>query len=100
MSYDRWPRDQKVPRTAESDVVPDLAVEVVSPSNSFNEVERKVGEYFAAGVTIVWVVSTDAERVYAYDSPVSNRILTGDDRLELPGLIPGFSLSNNALFAA
>src|SRR5215470_10786518 len=42
VSYDRWPRQRRVPRTQAWAVVPELAVEVISPSNTFEEVINKV----------------------------------------------------------
>src|SRR5438128_1525689 len=46
VSADRWPVDQDPQWEGDWEVVPDLAVEVVSPNDTFSEVERKVGEYF------------------------------------------------------
>jgi len=50
VSYDRWPRQRRVPRTQAWAVVPELVVEVISPSNTFEEVVNKVREYFRASV--------------------------------------------------
>jgi Uma2 family endonuclease len=74
VTYRRWPRNQKVPQTNAWDVVPDLAVEVVSPSNTANEIMAKIREYFQAGVRCVWVIYPVEELVYVYQSPVQNRI--------------------------
>src|SRR5436309_11357089 len=47
VSAERWPLDKPIPLTGDSwDVVPDLAVEVVSPSDRANKLERKLTEYF------------------------------------------------------
>jgi Uma2 family endonuclease len=56
VSYDRWARHRRVPRTQAWAVVPELTVEVISPSNTFEEILGKVHEYFQAGVQRVWVV--------------------------------------------
>jgi Uma2 family endonuclease len=50
VSYNRWPRQRRVPRTQAWAVVPELAVEVISPGNTFEAVLGKVHEYFQAGV--------------------------------------------------
>ena len=50
VSAARWPMDREIPVNDPWDVVPDLAIEVVSPSNSAQEVIDKLGDYFAAGV--------------------------------------------------
>src|SRR5262249_10355673 len=55
VSYDRFPKSARVTPENAWDVVPDLAVEVVSPSDGAAEQMEKVIEYFRAGVRLVWV---------------------------------------------
>src|SRR5262245_17274201 len=55
VSFDRWPRDRRVPDEEGWDVVPELAAEVISPSNTAEGVLTKLREYFQAGVLRVWV---------------------------------------------
>src|SRR5213594_352747 len=50
VSYPRWPDDQ-VPRAEAWDVVPDLAVEVISPTDLAEEIDDKLTDYFTAGDT-------------------------------------------------
>ena len=64
------------------DVVPDLAVEVISPHNPAEESVQKIREYFEAGVILVWVVYPEERQVYVYESPKQIRVLTGDDTLD------------------
>ena len=64
VSYERWPRQRMVPHTEAWDVVPNLAVEVVSPSNTWDEIVTKVAEYFRAGVECVWVILTSQEQAH------------------------------------
>jgi len=98
ISYHRWPRDRAVPRTAAWDVVPDLAVEIISPTNLASGVLIKVGEYFRHGVRSVWVVYPIAQQVYMYNSVTSVRILTRADRLAVPSMLPQFELPLENLF--
>ncbi len=77
----------------------DLAVEVVSPSNTRREMERKLSDYFAAGVAIVWLVYLKAREVVVYSSPADWVTLRGEDRLDGGTLLPGFSVSVAELFA-
>jgi Uma2 family endonuclease len=81
-------------------VVPNLAVEVVSPTNSAEEVETKVLECFTAGVTQVWVIYPRLQRAHVYDSPTNARILTREDLLESTLVLPGFQLLLGDLFDA
>jgi Uma2 family endonuclease len=98
ISYERWPRDRAVPRTAAWDVVPDLAVEIISPTNLATAVLAKIAEYFQHGVRCVWVVYPVEEQVYVYDSVTSVRILTRADRLAVPSILPQFELPLESLF--
>jgi Uma2 family endonuclease len=98
VSYRRWPRERKVPTSNAWEVVPDLAVEIVSPTNTADAILAKIREYFQAGVTRVWVVYPTEQQVYVYESPVHNRILTPSDELEAEDVLPGFRLRVAALF--
>ena len=75
ISNSRWPLRRRIPQTESWDVVPDLAVEVVSETNSANSVVIKIEEYFRAGVRKVWVVYPAVAKIYIYDSPALVRIL-------------------------
>jgi Uma2 family endonuclease len=98
VSYDRWPRQRRVPRTEAWDVVPNLAVEVVSPTDRVEDVVDKVAEYFRAGVECVWVSLPSREQVYVYESPTQVRILTRADALHGEPVLPQFRLPLAALF--
>ncbi|MEO5926891.1 MAG: Uma2 family endonuclease [Bryobacteraceae bacterium] len=79
---------------------PDLAVEIVSPSDSFRQMTRKVRQYFAAGCHTVWVIHPDRKEVEVFEATGSDRTLTASETLEAQDLLPGFSLLVGALFAA
>ena len=98
VSYGRWPRNRRVPCVKAWDVVPDLAVEVVSPTNTANQVQTKIHEYFRAGVERVWVIYPESEEVYIYSSPTQLRVLTRNDALDGDTVLPGFRLPVAALF--
>lgn len=55
ISWQNFP-DRRLPTEAVPDLVPDLAVEVLSESNTRQEMDRKLREYFAARVRLVWIV--------------------------------------------
>jgi Uma2 family endonuclease len=77
---------------------PDLAVEVISPSDRVVEVEEKVMEYLEAGTRLVWVVNPNAETVTEYRSLTQVRILTSDDVLEGGDVLPGFKCPVREIF--
>jgi Uma2 family endonuclease len=98
VSYDRWPRQRRVPRLQAWAVVPELAVEVISPSNTFEEILGKVHEYFQAGAQHVWVVAPPLQQVYVYQSPSHIRVLNIQDALTGDPFLPGFRLQLSELF--
>ena len=98
VSYQRWPKGKPVPGTQAWEVVPELAVEVISPTNGANEVIGKVEDYFACGVQRVWVIYSLYSKVYDYSSATSVQILTRADRLSGGDVLPGFELPLSELF--
>jgi len=79
-------------------IVPDLAVEVISESNTKAEMDRKLREYFTAGVRLVWYVypKTETVRVFTgeadyFDIQPPGRVAGGD-------VLPGFELHTAELF--
>jgi len=76
---------------------PDLAVEVISPTNTPREMDRRISDFFAAGSTRVWVVYPEEREVYIHGlaGMVCRR---GDDLLEDPELLSEFSVKVSNLF--
>lgn len=79
---------------------PDLAVEVLSPTNTAQEMDEKVALYFAGGSRAVWVINPRRRTVTAYTSPFDVRILSEQDVLEGGDVLPGLSLELSRLFSA
>jgi Uma2 family endonuclease len=98
VSHARWPFNRRVPKVAVWDVVPDLAVEVISPTNSAAEVQEKVHDYFGAGVSRVWVVYPGQQQVYAYASPTQIQVVQVGEELDGGELLSGFRLPLATLF--
>lgn len=78
---------------------PDLAVEVVSPSDPAPKLTLKVANYLAAG-TVVWVVYPATQTVEVYAPGQPGRTLTIKDTLDGGAILPGFSLPVSAIFPA
>jgi Uma2 family endonuclease len=95
---DRLPR-AKSPKKSVCEVVPNLAVEVLSKGNTVGELERKRREYFKAGVDLVWIVDPVARTVRVYTGPRAFTILAEGDTLDGGKVLPGFSLSVRQWFA-
>lgn len=81
-------------------VPPDLAVEVISPNDRYGEIDIKIGEYLAAGVKLVWIVSPDSRTVKVYrPGETAIRVLRETDTLDGEDVLPGFRCPVGDLFA-
>jgi Uma2 family endonuclease len=99
VSYLRWAKERKQDRDENAwPVVPNLGVEVVSPTDDAAELVDKIEEYFKAGVELVWVVYPHQSMVYIYESLTAVRGLTRSDTLDGGKVLPGFKLPLAELF--
>jgi Uma2 family endonuclease len=98
VSFERWPRGRRVPRGEAWALVPEIAIEVTSPSNALDEVLEKLDDYFRAGVRRVWVIHPLRGVFYDYASPTEVQILTRADVLDGGDVLPGFRLPLADLF--
>lgn len=92
ISYTRWAAERPVPPTDPWPVVPDLAVEVVSPTDILDKLLKKVEAYLRAGVREVWVISPIRRMVFVFPAQGNARILTVADHLDGGDILPGFRL--------
>jgi Uma2 family endonuclease len=83
-----------------SPIVPDLIVEVVSPNDTFAEIEERVEEHFGAGVSLAWVINPETRvlLVFHADRTDSSR-LRDDDELTGEDVLPGFRCKVRDIFA-
>ncbi len=79
-------------------ITDDLAIEVISPDDSWDEVNCKLAAHFAAGAWEVWLVSPGLRTVNIYISPTRFRILKEDDELTSEELLPGFHCRVSEIF--
>ena len=77
---------------------PDLAVEIISPNNTFAEIHNKLVEYFENGTRLVWVILPDEECVLVYHQPKPSKLLQVEDSLDGEAVITGFQLPLIELF--
>ena len=81
------------------EMVPDLAVEVVSPGDSAREVREKVADWMRAGVRLLWAIDPATRSVTVYRSTDDLSVLSEDDSLDGGQVIPGFSTNIKDLFS-
>lgn len=86
--------DEPVP-----EIVPDLAVEVLSEGNTKQEMDRKLSDYFDAGVRLVWLVEPRKKTVEVFSAKDASIVLDENATLTGGEVLPGFSLPLKSLFA-
>ena len=96
-SKERVPLDVRIVKYA--DVPPDLCVEIISPSNTRNQMRAKIKEYFFSGVRMVWVVEPEDRSVTILLAPDEGRTIYENGTLDGGEVLPGFSCKVSDLFA-
>ena len=96
VAIDRLPSGE--PPIGYIDVVPDLAVEVVSLGDTNREVEEKVLDWLRSGVKLVWVIYPANRSATVYRSMDDEQDLSEDDSLDGEQVVPGFTCSVGDLF--
>ena len=80
-------------------LAPDLAVEIVSPGDTTNEILAKVGDYLAAGTPLIWVIYPRRQEVVVHMPDQVSRTYGAGDDLSFPEVLPGFSCLVADLFS-
>jgi Uma2 family endonuclease len=90
---------RKYPNEPIASLIPELAVEVLSESNTRGEMARKLKEYFLTGTQLVWIVDPIQRTVDVHTAPDRFTRLKEDETLDGGTLLPGFRLPVKRLFA-
>jgi Uma2 family endonuclease len=98
ISYQKWPKGQAVPDEVAWEIVPDMCLEVTSPTDRFHEVKQKTEEYFSAGVSQVWIVTPSTKLLEIFESPTRSRGFKNGEIVDCTRLIPGFQLNLADIF--
>jgi Uma2 family endonuclease len=98
ISWDRVPSRRR-PREPVYDLVPDLAIEVLSKGNTKKEMKRKRREYFRVGVRRVWQIDLNTRTVEVFTAPTESTTLTEADTLDGGDVLPGLKLPVRQIFA-
>jgi Uma2 family endonuclease len=90
-----WERllEGELPNEPIASCVPELAVEVLSESNTPEEIKRKIAEYFQAGVKLVWIIDPKTQTADEYTSTAKCRHVGKTQSLGGHDVLPGFTLS-------
>ena len=77
---------------------PDLAVEILAPSNTAREITERLEDFFASGTQLAWVIHPDEQFVEICHSPVQRKMLASGAILDGEDLLPGFQYPIADLF--
>lgn len=78
--------------------MPPLAIEIVTDSESQNDVLEKIQDYFDAGVQLVWYIAPKQQKIYAYTSPDDIKVYKGQDVCSAAPAVPDFQFVIQDLF--
>ena len=97
----RWDQfvNRELPRESAPALAPDLAVEVLSKGNTEAEMQRKLNDYFTAGVRLVWYIDPATRSAKAYTAPDRCESVSEQQSLGGGDVLPGFELPLHELFA-
>ena len=98
LSWARVPPGTITRRVAAPAVAPDLAVEVISLSNTKKEMDQKLQDYFASGSRLVWYFDPGPRTVTVFTAPEQSTILREDQTLDGGAVLPGFALPLRGFF--
>ena len=79
--------------------IPELIVEIVSPSDTPKQLNRRVGQYIRRGIPLVWLIDPTLRIVTIYRPKELNKVLDETDELTGNGVLPEFSCRVAELFA-
>jgi Uma2 family endonuclease len=95
-------RRERLPKGGPADghgqISPDLVVEVVSPNEPVGKLQKKLDDFLAAGVPLIWVVYPESQTVFVQRQNGSGHRLKVGDVLDGEDVLPGFRLEVAALF--
>jgi len=99
ISFDRWPQDRPLPIEGDpSDVVPELLVEVASPTDRADDLFGKAQEYLTAGGLIVWIVLPVVRQAYIFEPGAKPRAVLVQDELDGGAALPDLRVPMAGLF--
>lgn len=97
LSWRHFP-DRLLPAEPVPAIAPDLAVEVLSAGNTKQEMERKLDDYFEAGVKLVWLIDPALQTAEVYEGRNQRLVVSLKDSLTGGNVLPGFEVTLTKLF--
>lgn len=93
-------RLRRQPATDPVEVMPDFAIEVLSPDDRSGVVMRRVAHYMQSGVRLLWLIDPDEEQVTVWQPGESPQVVTPPATLSADAVLPGFEIDTARLFGS
>lgn len=98
ISFERFPESGE-DESSRWHIAPDLAIEVISPTDDYEDVQEKITEYFTFGVQQVWIISPETKTLTIYHTRKNVTILGEEDELICEDILPNFRLKLSEIFS-
>ncbi|MEO5927012.1 MAG: Uma2 family endonuclease [Bryobacteraceae bacterium] len=98
VAFVRTDRLAEIPEDGWAELGPDLVVEIVSPSDTARQMDRKVHQYLAAGTRAIWLVYPETRSVHIFEPQGIARVVEFDGVAASPTALPGFELPVRDIF--
>lgn len=79
------------------DVIPEFVIEIISGNDNINKVEEKIGEYYKAGVKVIWLIFPENKSVHVYTSRRDVKICIENDICSAAPILPEFEIRVDVL---
>ncbi len=96
LSFERFPESGE--DKGKWHLAPDLAIEVISPTDDYEAVQEKIIDYFTFGVRQVWIISPETKTLTVYHTRKKTTILSADEELVCEEVVPNFRLQLSEIF--
>jgi Uma2 family endonuclease len=80
------------------EVLPDFAIEVLSPDDRPGRLSRKIAHYMEAGVRVLWVIDPEVEEITVWEPGAHPRLVIAGQDLSAAPVLPGFTVNREELF--
>jgi Uma2 family endonuclease len=102
VSYFRWDQfpNRKAPLQSVWTIFPLIACEIYSPANTYDEMQRKLKDYLAANIPLIWYFDPELKSVEVYAGSTAPTIVHENEVLDGGSILPGFTIDLKAFFAA
>jgi Uma2 family endonuclease len=98
IAIERWNSLSEEQKRGFAPIDPDFAIELVSPTDSLEDLQQKMSEYISCGVKLGWLINPDAKEVEIYRLDRDKQVISNPTSLSGEELLPGLTLDLSEIF--